>query len=44
MCCPGWADTDMGSIMCKLFKISENGARIPIRLAFVDAGGVRGKC
>jgi len=42
-CCPGWVDTDMGSIMGQPPKKPEEGARIPFRLAMGDVGGVTGK-
>ena len=42
-CCPGWVDTDMGSIMGQPPKKPEEGARIPFRLATGDLGGVTGK-
>ena len=42
-CCPGWVDTDMGGIMGKPPKTGEEGARIPVRLAVGDLGGVTGR-
>ncbi|PSK35108.1 hypothetical protein B9Z65_1691 [Elsinoe australis] len=42
-CCPGWVDTDMGSIMGQPPKTPEEGARIPVRLAVGDLGGVTGR-
>ena len=42
-CCPGWVATDMGSIMGQPPKTPEEGARIPVRLAFGDLRGVSGR-
>ena len=43
-CCPGWVDTDMGSIGgTRPPKAPEDGARIPIRLGFEDIHGVTGR-
>lgn len=43
-CCPGWVDTDMGSIAgSRPPKSPEDGAKIPIRLGFGDLAGVTGK-
>ena len=42
-CCPGWVATDMGSIMGKAPKSPEDGAKIPIRLAFDNLKGVNGR-
>lgn len=43
-CCPGWVDTDMGSIAgSRPPKSPEDGAKIPIRLGFKDIGGVTGR-
>ncbi|KAF4547890.1 Short chain dehydrogenase-like protein 23 [Elsinoe fawcettii] len=42
-CCPGWVDTEMGNIMGKPSKTPEEGARIPVRLAVGDLGGVSGR-
>lgn len=42
-CCPGWVDTEMGNIMGKPGKTTEEGARIPFRLAVGDIEGQTGK-
>lgn len=42
-CCPGWVDTEMGSLVGKPSKTPEEGARIPVRLAVGDVGGVSGR-
>jgi carbonyl reductase 1 len=46
-CCPGWIDTGMGDLVSsravKPPKTPEQGAIIPIRLAFGDIGDVSGK-
>jgi carbonyl reductase 1 len=42
-CCPGWVATDMGSIMGTPPKTPEEGARVPIHLAFDDLEGVTGR-
>ncbi|KAE8452094.1 hypothetical protein EG329_002260 [Mollisiaceae sp. DMI_Dod_QoI] len=43
-CCPGWVDTRMGNLgVGKPPKTAEEGARIPLRLAFGDVEGVTGK-
>ncbi|CAK1364754.1 Carbonyl reductase [NADPH] 1 [Cercospora beticola] len=46
-CCPGWIDTDMGGLMSSRGtrppKTAEEGARIPVRLALDDIGGVTGE-
>lgn len=42
-CCPGWVQTDMGSIMGTPFKTPEDGASIPLRLAFGDINNTSGK-
>lgn len=43
-CCPGWVDTDMGSIAgSRPPKSPGDGAKIPIRLGFGDIGGVTGR-
>ncbi|KAL9583427.1 MAG: hypothetical protein Q9212_002713 [Teloschistes hypoglaucus] len=42
-CCPGWVDTDMGNIMGRPSKTPADGAKIPIRLGFMDINGVTGK-
>jgi len=33
-CCPGWIDTDMGSLVGKPSKSARDGAKIPLKLAF----------
>ncbi|KAF2085886.1 NAD(P)-binding protein [Saccharata proteae CBS 121410] len=42
-CCPGWVSTDMGKMVGKPRKTIEEGARIPVRLATGDIGGVSGR-
>jgi len=42
-CCPGWVNTDMGSMMGLPPKKPEDGARIPIKLAFDNLGGTTGR-
>lgn len=43
-CCPGWVDTDMGKqVGDNPAKTPEQGARIPVRLALGDIGGVSGR-
>lgn len=43
-CCPGWVKTDMGHIVgSRPPKTPDQGATIPLRLAFGDIGGVTGK-
>ncbi|KAJ4354261.1 uncharacterized protein N0V89_005995 [Didymosphaeria variabile] len=42
-CCPGWVNTDMGNQVGKPPKTPEEGARIPVRLAIGDVGGVSGR-
>jgi len=42
-CCPGWVDTGMGSMMGRPPKKTEDGARIPVRLAVGDVEGVSGR-
>jgi carbonyl reductase 1 len=46
-CCPGWIDTEMGGIVSargtRPPKSPEDGARIPVRLALEDLGGVSGE-
>ncbi|KAK5118435.1 hypothetical protein LTR62_002949 [Meristemomyces frigidus] len=46
-CCPGWIATDMGRLVGSKTvqppKTAEEGARIPVRLAFGDMGGVTGR-
>lgn len=42
-CCPGWVDTDMGGMMGKPPKTPQDGAKIPVRLAFGDIDGVTGR-
>ncbi|GIZ45323.1 hypothetical protein CKM354_000849600 [Cercospora kikuchii] len=46
-CCPGWIDTDMGGLISSRGtrppKTAEEGARIPVRLALDDIGGVTGE-
>jgi carbonyl reductase 1 len=43
-CCPGWVDTDMGKqVGSSPSKTPEEGARIPVHLAFGDIGDVTGK-
>ncbi|KIW06536.1 uncharacterized protein PV09_02967 [Verruconis gallopava] len=45
-CCPGWIDTSMGSLInngkTRPPKTPEQGARIPLRLAFGDVKGISG--
>ncbi|KAF2767208.1 NAD(P)-binding protein [Teratosphaeria nubilosa] len=45
-CCPGWIDTDMGGLAGSQKqrppKSAEEGARIPVRLAVGEVGGVSG--
>jgi carbonyl reductase 1 len=42
-CCPGWVETDMGKMVgSSPPKTLEEGAKIPVRLALGDAGGVTG--
>ncbi|KAK4541347.1 hypothetical protein LTR36_008105 [Oleoguttula mirabilis] len=46
-CCPGWIATDMGRLVgsskVQPPKTAEQGARIPVRLAFDELGGVTGR-
>jgi carbonyl reductase 1 len=42
-CCPGWVKTDMGVQIGRAPKTPEDGAKIPVRLAFGDIGGVTGR-
>ncbi|KAL6711549.1 hypothetical protein ACN47E_004483 [Coniothyrium glycines] len=42
-CCPGWVSTDLGSQAGKPPKTSEEGARVPLHLAFGDIGNVSGR-
>ena len=42
-CCPGWVATGMGNMVGKPPKTAEEGARIPVRLAVGDVGGVTGR-
>lgn len=42
-CCPGWVATDMGHLVGRAPKKPEDGATIPLRLAFGDIGDVTGK-
>lgn len=43
-CCPGWVATDMGKLVgSRPPKSEEEGARIPVRLALGDLGGVTGR-
>ncbi len=43
-CCPGWVDTDMGSVAgSRPPKSPEDGAKIPIRLGFKELGQTTGK-
>lgn len=42
-CCPGWVNTDMGNQVGKPPKTPEQGAKIPVRLAVGDLGGVSGR-
>lgn len=43
-CCPGWVGTDMGRIVgSRPPKTPEQGATIPLHLAFGDTDGVTGK-
>ena len=43
-CCPGWVDTDMGSIAgSRPPKSPKDGAKIPIRLGFEDISGTTGR-
>ena len=41
-CCPGWVKTDMGLLIGRAPKTPEDGAKIPVRLAFGDIGGITG--
>ena len=43
-CCPGWVDTDMGTMVGKPPKTSQDEAKISVKLAFGDIGGGMGKC
>lgn len=43
-CCPGWIKTDMGKLVGRgnAPKTPEEGAKIPVRLAFDDISGTTG--
>ena len=41
-CCPGWVKTDMGLSIGKAPKTPAEGAKVPVRVAFGDIGGVTG--
>ena len=41
-CCPGWVKTDMGLLIGKAPKTPEDGAKVPVRVAFGGIGGVTG--
>ena len=41
-CCPGWVKTDMGLLIGRAPKTPADGAKIPVRLALDDIGGVSG--
>lgn len=42
-CCPGWVNTDMGNQVGKPPKTTEEGARIPVRLALGEIGNFSGR-
>lgn len=42
-CCPGWVNTDMGNQVGRAPKTPEEGARIPVKLAFGDIEKVSGR-
>ena len=42
-CCPGWTQTEMGRSVGEPPKSPQEGAKIPVRLAFGDVGGATGK-
>ncbi|PUU83898.1 hypothetical protein B9Z19DRAFT_1071499 [Tuber borchii] len=43
VCCPGWVNTEMGASMGgKPPKTIDEGAKIPVRLAINDLGGISG--
>ena len=42
-CCPGWVNTDMGSMMGPAPKTPEEGARVPYVLATGNLKGVSGE-
>lgn len=42
-CCPGWVSTDLGSQAGPPPKTPEEGARVPLHLAFGDIGNVTGR-
>ncbi|KAL2174072.1 uncharacterized protein P884DRAFT_302857 [Thermothelomyces heterothallicus CBS 202.75] len=42
-CCPGWVTTDLGAQAGPPPKTPEEGARIPLHLAFGDIGDVTGR-
>lgn len=42
-CCPGWVDTDMGSLVGKPSKTPEQGGKIPFKLAVGDIGNASGE-
>lgn len=41
-CCPGWVSTDMGNQVGRAPKTPEEGARIPVKLAFGDISNISG--
>lgn len=42
-CCPGWVNTEMGSMVGAPPKRPEDAAKIPIHLGFGNNGGVTGR-
>ncbi|KAL2163198.1 hypothetical protein VTH06DRAFT_5254 [Thermothelomyces fergusii] len=42
-CCPGWVSTDLGAQAGPPPKTPEEGARVPLHLAFGDIGNVTGR-
>lgn len=42
-CCPGWCDSDMGRLVGRPGKTNAEGAKVPLKLAIDDIGGVSGK-
>lgn len=43
-CCPGWVNTEMGKqVGSRPSKTPEEGAKIPVKLALGDIGGVSGR-
>lgn len=44
-CCPGWIATDMGALVGQRAppKTPDEGAQVPLHLAFGDVGGVSGR-